>query len=1075
MHAAANNVGTILAIVYTALSLTGTGLCVASEATEHGARYPVFRLPKVPDLKDSTYEDAVWENIPWATGFYKLGAFRKVTVQTRFQIGFTEEALHVRVRCEEPDLDRISADSEDDNPGIWREDSVEVFVYPKDTEHVFQVLTNARGAHRNMLNALDLFNATDVSKSTTHAFQGNDEYTVLVTIPFRSLRDTRPADNEIWGFNVLRNRMINGEGAEDRTSTFSKLDRDALEPDHYRELVFHDRAASEEDGKLVYDNSTDDDAGAHQIVNLSFNEGGGDIASAQGAILNHGDMRAAGWSGKGKIGYCAELKKEGDYIQVIHSESLRSIRTELTIDLWAYFDLEKLKGTRATLVTKTPDGGFGFGYMLEYVDTAPKSQALGFYLAESWQKRGHHVLNNAIQTTGWHHILATFNANTMQIVFFIDGLKVLSQDSLIEMIAPSTTALTIGAIERDHEDRTKVSTFRGRLDEVKIWSQALTAEEVQKYYGHMFVKSAPVSPAHLATVADARPVLSWTAAKDGTAAILELSSTPGFIADKTLGGRMSENKYRPDKPLDAGVWYWRIFSTDADGKPTSATKTQAFILADGGKEETFTRADTTPPVITGVRPFAFNTASSDRPTITAKWSDNDSVDLSSARLYLDDEDVTSKALISERGLEFTPAKPLRRGGHGIRIAIRDRAGNNANRVKHVFSTGAKFEARVALRDRRIYVNDEPFFPIIYYHTFANDTDEQMADWGWNVRHINVSSPDWYPEHYKTMDLAEALNRYFDELSGFGQMLFPDYLNYYGADYGSILPIAEMLKIQRDHPRIVSLTMDEPNGRSEGARWAEDFYSTARAVGETRPIIYCLNSPSAASVFARDGIGDGVINSTYPYPSQPGVLAARYADVSREQVNDKKPVWMYGQACDLSSPRGGRYVNTLSETERDELDSGQLVSTVPPGGIRCMMYLSLVHEATGLGWWIHHPGYLGHGGYFPKMKQETIDSVSQVRHLAPMLLAPDAPVELAVAPDDLDLHVKAKEYEGAAYILAVNPHDELPVACRFTLPKGKKFKKVDVLFEDRSFRPSGEEMSFHDLFAPRAVHVYRIEN
>ena len=147
------------------------------------------------------------------------------------------------------------------------------------------------------------------------------------------------------------------------------------------------------------------------------------------------------------------------------------------------------------------------------------------------------MLNDAIQTTGWQHIVATFNANTMQIVFFIDGVKVLLQDSLIEKIAPCTTALTIGAIERDHKDRTKVSTFRGRLDEVKIWSKALTAEYVQKYYGHMFVKSAPVSPAHLATVANARPLLSWTAARDGTAAILELSSTPGFIADKTLGGR----------------------------------------------------------------------------------------------------------------------------------------------------------------------------------------------------------------------------------------------------------------------------------------------------------------------------------------------------------------------------------------------------------------------------------------------------------------------------------------------------------------------------------------------------------
>ena len=322
------------------------------------------------------------------------------------------------------------------------------------------------------------------------------------------------------------------------------------------------------------------------------------------------------------------------------------------------------------------------------------------------------------------------------------------------------------------------------------------------------------------------------------------------------------------------------------------------------------------------------------------------------------------------------------------------------------------------------------------------------------------------------DVAEAVNKHFDEVSRFGQMLIPDYLGYYSHDYGSIRPIADMLKIQKNHPRIVSLTLDEPNGRSEGAGWAKDFYSTARAVGETRPVIYCMNSPSAASVFARDGIGDGVINSTYPYPSQPGVLAARYTDVSRKHVNNRKPVWMYGQACDLS--RGGRLLNTLSETERAELDSGKLVSAVPQGGVRCMMYLALAHEATGLGWWISHPGYLSHGGYFPKMKQETNDCVSEVRHLAPMLLAPDAPVHVKVEPADLGLHLKAKAYNGRIYLIAVNPHEELPVACRFTLPDGKALKRVDVLFENRAFTPRGKATSFDDLFAPRQVHVYRIE-
>ena len=510
MDAAMKNVGRMMGIVCAVPLMIGIGLCGRSDAAERGTaagqRYPVYQLQKAPDIKAEAYEEAVWQNIPWATGFHKLGAARKVTVQTHFKAGFTKEALYFVVKCEEPEMAKIKANGKDGNPTLWREDGIEVFVYPKDTEHILQVLTNAAGAHTNMLNALDMYNAADVSKSVTGASLGKDDYYVSVMIPFAGLRDTAPADQEIWKFNVLRNRMINGHDAEDRLSTFSRLFRRSLEPENYQELVFHHRAASEEDGRLVYGNSTaDDDAGVHQIVNLSFNEGSGNLANAQGAILNHGKLHGPGWSSKGKIGYCAELAKEGDYIEVAHSPSLKSISTELTVDLWAYFDLEKLKGKDTYLVTKAPGGSFGNGYLLRYVDKDSNSQCIGFYLAEGWSKRGFYVLNNAIQTTGWHHIAATYSAKTREVVFFIDGVKAFSQSSPLQNIAPNTFPLIIGAIQRDHKDSTRVSTFPGRIDEVKIWSKALTVEDMQTYYGHMFVKSSLVSPEHLATVNNAEP------------------------------------------------------------------------------------------------------------------------------------------------------------------------------------------------------------------------------------------------------------------------------------------------------------------------------------------------------------------------------------------------------------------------------------------------------------------------------------------------------------------------------------------------------------------------------------------
>ena len=340
---------------------------------------------------------------------------------------------------------------------------------------------------------------------------------------------------------------------------------------------------------------------------------------------------------------------------------------------------------------------------------------------------------------------------------------------------------------------------------------------------------------------------------------------------KTVAG----SEYRPEKPLSAGVWYWRVFSTDATGRQTSGTKTKAFIVDDGTGKERFKRADTTPPVITGVRPFAFNTASGNKPVVKAKWSDHGSIDLSTARLYLDEKDVSSQATISEQGLEFIPEEPLTRGRHTIRIEIRDKAGNSANAVKQQFSVGEAFKTQVELRkDRRIYINDEPFFPVLYYHGLANTTQTEMMDWGWNTKHFMISASDWYLRHYKTQTLSDALEKHCDEVSQFGQMMFVDFMNYYGHDYGAVVELKEILKSLKDHPRIMAYSLDEPNGRPEVHGYAEDFYSTARAVGAHKPVIHLINSPSAAGVFARDGIGDGIVNDNYPYPSQPALIVAR---------------------------------------------------------------------------------------------------------------------------------------------------------------------------------------------------------
>jgi len=57
------------------------------------------------------------------------------------------------------------------------------------------------------------------------------------------------------------------------------------------------------------------------------------------------------------------------------------------------------------------------------------------------------------------------------------------------------------------------------------------------------------------------------------------------------------------------------------------------------------------------------------------------------------------------------------------------------------------------------------------------------------------------------------------------------------------------------------------------------------------------------------------------------------------------------------------------------------------------------------------------------------------------------------------------------VIAVNPGD-LPVAPEFNLPAPRTYRRVDVLFENRSTELTTN--TFRDLFEPAGVHVYRID-
>ena len=324
----------------------------------------------------------------------------------------------------------------------------------------------------------------------------------------------------------------------------------------------------------------------HLILHLDFNEGSGNIVSGKSAVINDGAIHGNAKWVEGRFGKALEFDGVDDYVQVPNSESLETVNENnaLTLEAWAYFDLEKLKGKSVRIIDKTYGaGGFAKEYFLAYRDAGLYQNALRFGTAQDWSgKRWWIIVNDAIENTGWHHIIATYDKDLTdgkRAKLYVDGKEVGSLNpTKFTHIGKGGIPLLIGGRISSWKPRKRSGSFIGRIDEVKIWSKALSYEEIKELYGSLYAGIELVSPSLNEEVSSTVPAFTWTSSGDKASYILELSQSPAFKPGETTKVSLSKNSYKPVKPLESGVWYWRVWVTDKQGKPTGASEARAFIV-----------------------------------------------------------------------------------------------------------------------------------------------------------------------------------------------------------------------------------------------------------------------------------------------------------------------------------------------------------------------------------------------------------------------------------------------------------------------------------------------------------------
>lgn len=1046
----------ILVTAAAATVLLGTVLGAAETP-----RYPVYPLERAPDLDGTVDGDPAWAGLPQGVGFHVLGGRSAAPDETSFRMAFTDKALYVAFVCKEPDVTNVAAISKDGGSAIWREDGVEAFILPRGAAEIFQVVVNAAGARINYrLDAGDpeMVGAAPLAASRAAAFKGDDFYSIEIEIPFEALGRT-PGDGDVWTGNLCRNVNLGPDHTNENFSWAHTISR-YCEPGRFAQFVFHRErpATGEKDVDALA--SGGDDAELHLVVSLSFDEGHGDVAHGQSAIINDGKIVGADWT-RGRFGRALDFRDTGDRVEVPHSESLKGITSALTLECWADFDLDKLSGTSGTLIAKAPASGFGYGYYLLYSDKGSASRRLTLGIAQDWKTRIWLQVDDAITTAGWHHVIATYDpalTDGARGKMYLDGTLAGTFDEKISGINPNDLPLTVGSrLQSSAQPELGMGyTFKGIIDEVKVWDVALGPDEIERLYGFLWAKSEPLAPAPSELVKNGKPRFEWTPAQDGTGYVFEMGSVPDFSRGVLKKETLAAAQLAVAQALSPGVYYWRVWSTDKKGAPTAAAAPRAFIVP---WPSAFTPADTTPPVITDVQPARDTTPGTPRPEISALWRDDGEIDPATARMLLDGEDVTPKATVTAQGISFAPGADLAKGVHKIDISVCDAAGNPSNRVRQEFAVGEPCEILVEVRaDNRTVINGEPFFPIMSYHGGVSLLERVRI--GFNSGYGGSSVPgteEEFATYLKRNQRARAAG--FKDMGSFS--------GYYHR--GEEEKVAAAVPFLSRDTTFLAFNLDEPNGSPKGIGWARHLYKNVLASGHRRPVVHILNNPGASSLFGE--VADIIHPDCYPVPNRPLVQVSKFIDHAHEQLGRTKPVWFCQQAFDwrvraMPIPEGKTYRDLAKSLQ----DSGWVFRPTP-AETRCMTYLALAHDVQGILWWGGVANSVGNVVNWPDPFRDFCALVGEVRHLSPMLLAPDAPVAIEVTPAGLPLHFKAKSYAKKIYVIAVNPNEDLPVAPTFTLPAGS-YTKVDVLFENRAMKLAGA--SFRDLFEPAGVHVYRIE-
>jgi glucose/arabinose dehydrogenase/PKD repeat protein len=197
------------------------------------------------------------------------------------------------------------------------------------------------------------------------------------------------------------------------------------------------------------------------VAAYSFDEGSGTSAADVSGNGNRGTVSGAAWAGAGKFSGALSFDGLDDIVTVPHSASLL-LTTGMTLSAWV--NPSVVTGSWRTVVFKERTGGMTYALYANNGSNRPVGQIFANG-AERDSQGGATLPANA-----WSHLATTFDGTSLKL--FVNGVQAGSLTSSGSIVT-STGSLRIGG------NSIWAEWFRGLVDDVRIYSRALSAQEIQ--------------------------------------------------------------------------------------------------------------------------------------------------------------------------------------------------------------------------------------------------------------------------------------------------------------------------------------------------------------------------------------------------------------------------------------------------------------------------------------------------------------------------------------------------------------------------------------------------------------------